>query len=97
MRRFVTKAELGKLGLGHLLGTPLLRAYMHGYFLHNRLYSKARALAQPFGYEAYRAQRVAAKLDAQRQSRIGLVRKLPKVRRGFAIVLPVLHNSGSAC
>ena len=77
--RFVTKAELGKLGLGHLVGTPLLRAYLHGYFLHNRLHAKARALAEPFAYEAYRAQRVAAKLDAERQSRIGLVRKLPKV------------------
>ena len=77
--RFVTKAELGKLGLGHLVGTPLLRAFMHGYFLHNRLHAKARALAEPFAYEAYRAQRVAAKLDSERQSRIGLVRKLPKV------------------
>ena len=76
---FVTKAELAKLGLGHLLGTPLLRAYMHGYFVHNRLHSKARALAQPFAYEAYRQQRVSAKLDAERKSRIGLVRKLPKV------------------
>ena len=76
----MTKAELGKLGLGHLVGTPLLRAFMHGHFLHNRLYAKARALAEPFAYEAYRAERVAAKLDAERQSRIGLVHKLPKAR-----------------
>ena len=85
--RFVTKAELAKLGLGHLLGTPLLRAYMHGYFLHNRLHAKAKALAQPFAYEAYREQRVSAKLDAERKSRIGLVRKLPKVRVRGALLL----------
>ncbi len=40
--RFVTKAELDKLALGHLVGTPLLRAYMHGFFLDNRLYRKAK-------------------------------------------------------
>lgn len=81
----MTKAELGRLGLTHLQGTPLLRAFMHGYFLHNRLYNKARALAEPFAYEAYRQQRVASKLDDERQSRIGLVRKLPRVRGGPAL------------
>ena len=34
-----------KLGLTHLAGTPLLRAYMHGFFIDNRLYSKAKAMA----------------------------------------------------
>jgi hypothetical protein len=29
--KFVTKEELEKLGLDHLIGTNLLRAYMHGY------------------------------------------------------------------
>lgn len=28
--KFVTKQELESLGLDHLLGTNLLRAYMHG-------------------------------------------------------------------
>lgn len=31
--KFVTKQELGELGLEHLEGTSLLRAYMHGYDL----------------------------------------------------------------
>lgn len=75
----MTRAELDKLGLGHLVGTPLLRAFMHGYFLHNRLWNKARAVAQPTSYEDYRQQRISKKLEAERQSRIGLVRKLPKV------------------
>ena len=34
-RRFVTKAEVERLGMGHLMSTPLLRAYMHG-LLHAR-------------------------------------------------------------
>ncbi|KAF8054988.1 nol10 [Scenedesmus sp. PABB004] len=82
--RFVTRADLGRLGLEHLLGSPLLRAYMHGFFMDARLYAKAAAAAQPFAYEAYRAARVAAKLEEERQGRISVVRKLPKVNRAVA-------------
>ncbi|PSC72487.1 Nucleolar 10 [Micractinium conductrix] len=77
--RFVTRADLDKLGLTHLVGTPLLRAYMHGFFVDNRLYSKAKAIADPFAYDAYRAKRVAAKVEEERRSRISLVKKLPRV------------------
>jgi ribosome biogenesis protein ENP2 len=80
MRRFVTKADLVRLGLEHLMGTALLRAYMHGFFIDNRLYSKAVALVNPMGYEQYRQQRLAAKMEEERKSRISMVRKLPKVR-----------------
>ena len=73
-----------KLGLSHLVGTPLLRAYMHGFFMDNRLYGKAKALADPFAYEAYRAKRIAAKMDEERRSRISLVRKLPRVNAAAA-------------
>jgi hypothetical protein len=66
--------------LEHLLGTALLRAYMHGFFIDARLYSKAAAAAAPDAYEAYRAARVASKLEEERQGRISVVRKLPKVR-----------------
>ena len=40
--KFITKEELDDLGLEHLVGTKLLRAYMHGYFMNVRLYRKAR-------------------------------------------------------
>ena len=80
-RRFVTKAEVDRLGLNHLIGTALMRAYMHGYFVDNRLWHKARSLAEPFAYDTYRAQRVQQKLEQDRKSRIGIVKKLPKVRK----------------
>lgn len=38
--KFVTEKDLKEVGLRHLIGTDLLRAYMHGYFIHNKLYSK---------------------------------------------------------
>ena len=77
--RFVTKAELDRLGLNHLIGTSLMRAYMHGYFVDNRLWHKARSLAEPFAYDTYRQQRIQQKMDQERKSRIGIVKKLPKV------------------
>ena len=38
--KFVTRRELEDLGLSHLIGSNLLRAYMHGFFLDMRLYHK---------------------------------------------------------
>ena len=40
--KFVTRKELDDLGLTHLIGSNLLRAYMHGFFLDIRLYHKVR-------------------------------------------------------
>ena len=44
-----------------------------------RLYSKAAAAAQPHQYEAWRAAKVAQKMEEERQGRISVARKLPKV------------------
>jgi ribosome biogenesis protein ENP2 len=38
--KFVSKKELSELGLDYLVGTNLLKAYMHGYFIDLRLYEK---------------------------------------------------------
>ena len=82
--RFVTKGELKRLTLDHLVGTPALKAYMHGYFLDNRLYKKAKDLADPFAYETYRADRVKEKLEQERRTRISVKKKLPKVNARLA-------------
>ncbi|THH04047.1 hypothetical protein EW145_g5810 [Phellinidium pouzarii] len=68
--KFVERSELAKLGLDHLVGTPALRPYMHGYFLSLRLYDAARAIARPFAYEEHRASKVQEKLDNLAESRI---------------------------
>lgn len=38
--KFVTKEDLERLSLTNLIGTNLLRAYMHGFFIDYRLYKK---------------------------------------------------------
>lgn len=37
-------------GLSHLVGSSLLRAYMHGYFMDIRLYHKVRYLTTKFNF-----------------------------------------------
>ena len=82
--RFVTRQELERLGLSSAIGTQLLRPYMHGFFIDNKLYGKAAALAAPFDYAAYRNQKAKDKLEAERGSRITMRRRLPKVNAALA-------------
>ncbi|EDR22933.1 nucleolar protein, putative [Entamoeba dispar SAW760] len=43
---FVTKQELHDLGMDSFIGSEYLRPYMHGYFMHIKLYQRAMALKQ---------------------------------------------------
>lgn len=82
--KFITQKELENLGLGHLVGTNLLRAYMHGYFLDMRLYHKAKALVQPFAYDEYRKKKIRDTVEAARKNRVESKLKLPTVNRELA-------------
>ncbi|XP_017247710.1 uncharacterized protein LOC108218998 isoform X2 [Daucus carota subsp. sativus] len=81
--KFLTKEDLEKLNLSNLIGTNLLRAYMHGFFIDYRLYKKAQALVDPFAYDNYIERRKQEKLEEERRSRITIKRTLPKVNRGI--------------
>ena len=59
-----------RLGLDHLIGTPALKPYMHGYFLSLKLYDSARLIANPFAYEEHRERLVREKLDKLADGRI---------------------------
>ena len=82
--KFITKEELTKLSLTHLVGTNLLRGYMHGFFVDYRLYLKAKRLAEPFAYEEYRAEKMKQKLQEKTGDRITPRKKVPKVNRELA-------------
>ena len=73
--KFVRREELTALGLDALVGTSVLRPYMHGFFIDARLHAKAASLSQPFAYEQWRKERVAAKIDAKTAGRIAPVTK----------------------
>uniref|UniRef100_A0A8C5IWB8 Nucleolar protein 10 n=1 Tax=Junco hyemalis TaxID=40217 RepID=A0A8C5IWB8_JUNHY len=74
------------LGLAHLIGSSLLRAYMHGFFMDIRLYHKAKMMANPFAYEEYRREKIRQKIEETRAQRVQL-KKLPKVNKELALKL----------
>lgn len=83
--KFLTMQQLETLNLSHLVGTTsLLRPYMHGYFVAQRLYEEAKLIVDPSIWEE-RSKRVKAKIDSERESRIrGNKRVLARVNQGFA-------------
>ncbi|CAK5115194.1 unnamed protein product [Aphanomyces euteiches] len=82
--KFVTRSELETLGLEHLMGTPLLKAYMHGFFMDARLYAKVHAVAAPMAYETYRKEKIQQKIQEKQANRITIQRRLPKINRSYA-------------
>ena len=78
--KFVTREELAQLGMTHFIGSNLLRAYMHGFFIDSKLYAKAKAVVDPFSYDVYKKAKIREKIEEQREKRITVQRKKPKVR-----------------
>lgn len=82
--KFVTKAEITALGMSHLMGTSVLKAYMHGFFVDLRLYEKAKAIANPFEFEEYKKMMVQKRIQEKRKSRIFATKSLPTVNSSLA-------------
>ncbi|KAG6816772.1 hypothetical protein H0H87_003035 [Tephrocybe sp. NHM501043] len=71
--KFVERTELKtllSLGLDHLIGTPTLKPYMHGYFVSLKLYEAARLIANPFAYAEHREKIVQEKMEKMAETRI---------------------------
>uniref|UniRef100_A0AC34RS41 NUC153 domain-containing protein n=1 Tax=Panagrolaimus sp. JU765 TaxID=591449 RepID=A0AC34RS41_9BILA len=61
--KFVTKENLQEIGLDNLIGTSLLRAHMHGYFIDARLYNRAVTFIQPQAVKNLRRRRIRDKME----------------------------------
>ncbi|XP_051162354.1 nucleolar protein 10 [Leptopilina boulardi] len=83
--KFITEKELDELGLSHLKGSNLLRAYMHGFYMHTSLYKKARDLLQPFDLEEHKRKKIKQKIAEERASKIHLEKTLPAVNKDLAL------------
>ena len=83
--KFLTANDLHQLNATHLIGTPMLKAYMHGYFIEMRAYQKLLQVADPFAFERYRKEQITQKLNDMREKRINVKTKtnLPKVNKEF--------------
>ncbi|KAI9800938.1 MAG: Nucleolar protein 10 [Piccolia ochrophora] len=79
--KFLTMPQIRTLNLDHLVGTTnLLRPYMHGYFVAQRLYEEAKLIADPYTWEEEQAKRVKEKIDKERESRIRGTKRSVKVK-----------------
>jgi ribosome biogenesis protein ENP2 len=82
---FILTDNLCSLGLDHLVGTPALKPYMHGYFMSLKLYDAARVIANPFIYAEHREKVIRQKLEKLAEGRIRSRKdNLPKVNRALA-------------
>ncbi|CAL1708845.1 unnamed protein product [Somion occarium] len=68
--KFIERSELSSLGLDHLIGTPALKPYMHGYFVSLQLYDTARVIANPYAYAEHRERVVKEKMEKMAETRI---------------------------
>uniref|UniRef100_A0A7R9YC92 NUC153 domain-containing protein n=1 Tax=Pinguiococcus pyrenoidosus TaxID=172671 RepID=A0A7R9YC92_9STRA len=82
--KFLTKQELQELNVESLMGTPLLRGYMHGYFMDSKLYNKLLQVSNPSALEDYRRQKLKQKIEEKRASRISIRKRLPKINTALA-------------
>ncbi|KAH7069892.1 WD40-repeat-containing domain protein [Paraphoma chrysanthemicola] len=84
--KFLTMPQLQQLNLDHLVGTTnLLRPYMHGYFVGQKLYEEARLISNPDLIQEQRAKSISEKINKERDSRIRGNKKVTvKVNRKLA-------------
>ncbi|KZT10272.1 uncharacterized protein LAESUDRAFT_721606 [Laetiporus sulphureus 93-53] len=68
--KFVERSELASLGLDHLIGTPALKPYMHGYFIALPLYDAARVIANPYVHAEARERAIREKVEKMAETRI---------------------------
>lgn len=87
--KFLSTPQLRELNLDHLVGqTNLLRPYMHGYFVAQKLYEQARMISNPDLFEQQRQKTIQERIDKERESRIrGTKKAAVKVNRKLAETL----------
>ena len=90
--KFVTLQELQDLGLDHLVGSSLLRAHLHGFFMDIRLYRKASSARPANSLENMKKNLIKKQIEAQREGRVKIETKVPKVNQDLYIKLKVDEN-----
>ena len=81
---FVSRDQLEQLGGESLIGSSLVKAYMHGFWMDQRLYKKLSASSSPFLLEEYKSKKIADAVDTERGMRVPLKKKVTRVNSGLA-------------
>ncbi|EDO16977.1 hypothetical protein Kpol_1041p35 [Vanderwaltozyma polyspora DSM 70294] len=86
--RFITRDDVKKLNIQHLIGSKVLRPYMHGFFINTELYDKVSLITNPNAYKDEREREIRKRIEKERESRIrtaGAVQK-PKIKVNKTLV-----------
>ena len=67
---FLTKEQLQALGAEKLIGTSVVKAYMHGFWMDRKVHAKLRDVSEPFRFEQYQQQRVQEEMEKNRPMRM---------------------------
>lgn len=70
--KFLTKEDVKKLNIDHLVGTNVMRSYMHGYFIDSELYDKINLIANPNSIIDQREREIKKRIEKERESRVQL-------------------------
>lgn len=92
--RFIPKDALKSLNLEQYVGTNVIKSYMHGYIMSEKLYKEINAIVNPNEYERYRQKEVEKRIEKERETRIrtsGAV--APKVKANKALAEKLLRES----
>ena len=81
--KFITNSELEGLGLTHLIGTNLLKPYMHGFYIDLKLYKRVKAIVDPDAYEKFLKMKTKEKIDEKRSGRIGIKTAVGSKRKNY--------------
>ncbi|UKK02544.2 hypothetical protein MACK_002637 [Theileria orientalis] len=76
---FVTKEQLEELSASELIGTNMVKDYMHGFFIISKLHKKLKALSSDLSYEEYKKKKTQERIEAKRQMRVPIRQKPVKV------------------
>ena len=97
--KFLTKAELESFGLDTLVGTQkgmgILRPYMHGYFISQKLWEEVRVARDPFEWERERQAMIRERIEKERESRIRSSKRdlaIPKVKVNKALAERIVRQ-----
>lgn len=77
--KFLTPLDLEKLEATNLIGTPALKAYMHGYFMELKAYQKLLSAVNPFAYDQFKKDQIDKRLKEQAEKRINIKQKKANV------------------
>jgi ribosome biogenesis protein ENP2 len=90
--KFLTLPQLQVLSIDHLIGnSSLLRPYMHGYFVPQKLFEEANTISNPTLWEEQRAKKIQQKIEEQRESRIRGRKKI-KVRQNKQLAERIMEQ-----